>query len=72
MPSITSVADFKAYLASNPLQFVLKLAEPFTVQLTAEDITTLKGQNNIWNDCGDAAVEYRADTKLYIQKVINS
>ena len=65
-------AEMKAWLANNPLQVVYPLATPFTVQLTAEEVTTLKGTNNIWNDCGDTEVEYRADTKLYIQKVINS
>ena len=27
------------------------------------------GENNIWADCGDVEVMYRADTKLYIQKI---
>ena len=53
-------------------QVVYKLATPTTVQLTANEVSTLLGQNNIWNDCGDTDVEYRADTKLYIQKVMSS
>ena len=51
-------------------QVCYELATPFEVQLTAEDdITTLLGQNNIWSDTGDIEVEYRADTKLYIEKL---
>jgi len=33
-----------------------------------EEIKTLLGVNNIWSDAGDVDVEYRADTKLYIDK----
>lgn len=54
------------------IQISGELATPFTVQLTANEISTALGQNNIWNDCGDTEVEYRADTKLYIQKVLNA
>lgn len=68
--SYTSASDFKT--AMNGVKLIYPLATPFTVQLSANDITTLLGQNNVWNDCGDTTVEYRADTKLYIQKVINS
>ena len=62
----------KAWFAENQTDLVYELATPQTVQLTAQEVTTLLGQNNIWNDCGNTEVEYRADTKLYIQKVINS
>lgn len=33
-----------------------------------EEIKSLLGINNIWSDAGDVEVEYRADTKLYIDK----
>lgn len=65
-------AEMKAWLVNNPLQVVYPLATPFTVQLTANEISTLLGQNNIWSDAGTVDVEYRADTKLYIQKVMSS
>ena len=67
-----TVTSFKEWLANNHTQIVYEMAEPITVQLTAEEVTTLKGQNNIWSDAGDVEVEYRADTKLYIQKVLNA
>ena len=39
-------------------QVVYKLAEPLTVQLTPEQISALKGTNNIWADTGDVEVKY--------------
>ena len=64
-----TVDAFKTYLSEHNLELVYPLANPFTVQLTANDIMTLLGQNNIWSDAGDVDVEYRADTKLYIEKL---
>ena len=50
-----------------PVQVTFELAEPVTYQLTNQQvIALLKGSNNIWADTGDVAVEYPADTKLYI------
>jgi hypothetical protein len=45
---------------------VYELATPLTVQLTPSQLSTLLGTNHIWADTGDTAVEYRADTKRYI------
>ena len=42
------------------------------ISLTPEEIETLKGTNNFWSDAGDVSVEYRADTKLYIEKKITA
>lgn len=47
-------------------QVVYQLAEPIEYQLSTQDISTLLGDNNIWSDAGDTAVEYPADTKTYI------
>lgn len=65
--SYTSAAAFKA--AMDGVKLVYPLATPFTIQLTANEISTVLGQNNIWSDAGDVEVEYRADTKLYIEKL---
>ena len=66
-----STADeFNAWAANNGLQVVFTLATPLTYQLTPVEIDTLLGANNIWADTGNVAVEYPADTKLYINKVI--
>ena len=50
-------------------QVVYELATPVTYHLTPQEIITLLGQNNIWADTGDTSVTYRADTKLYIDKM---
>ena len=61
---------FKTLLASEPLQICYYLVTPTTVQLTPTEVTTLLGQNNIWSDAGEVSVVYRADTGLYIDKMI--
>lgn len=53
-------------------QVVYALAEPITYQLPPTEISTLLGINNIWADTGDVSVEYRADTKTYIDNRISS
>ena len=64
----TSVDALKTWLASNPLQVVYPLATPITYNLTPIEVKSLLGVNNIWSNAGDVEVEYRADTKLYIDK----
>ena len=67
--SISSVSAFKKKLAENGTDIVYPLAEPQTYQLTPQEVSTLLGQNNIWADTGDTTVDYRANTKLYIEKL---
>ena len=47
------------------MQYVYKIATPYTIQLEPQQMETLKGTNNIWSDAGETAVTYAADTKLY-------
>ena len=64
---ITTKQGFLAWIAQNPIQLVYELATPVTYQLTNQQvIALLKGSNNLWSTTGDVAVEYPADTKLYI------
>lgn len=50
-------------------EVVYKLDTPQTYQVTTgQQINTLKGRNNVWANAGDAAVEYRADTELHLEK----
>lgn len=63
-------ADFKS--AMSGVQLVYELATPQTYQLTPTQIDSLLGLNNVWADSGDVTVEYIADTKLYIQKVMGA
>ena len=57
---------------TNPLSFFIQYTTPLTYNLTAEQvggiIRTLYGDNNIWSDTGDVSVNYRCDTKKYIDK----
>ena len=64
----TDVATFKA--AMSGVQLCYELAEPVEYTLTANELTTLYGQNNVWTDVGEVSVDYPADTKLYIDNKI--
>ena len=50
---ITSVADFKTFLASNNLQVVYELATPTTLTTQPTPIKSLNGTNNLSVDCGE-------------------
>lgn len=39
-------------------QVCYKLATPLTIQLTPAQLSTLVGENNVWCDAGDVALEY--------------
>ena len=69
--NLNTLALWNAHLAENPITLVYELATPTTIQLTPTQIDSLLGRNNVWADSGDVTVEYIADTKLYIQKVIS-
>lgn len=61
-----SAADFKASFAD--VQIVYRLAEPYTIQLTPQQMQMLKGQNTLQSNCGDTEVTYFVNTKYYIDK----
>lgn len=50
-------------------QVVYALASSTTYPFTAQQISSLFGENNVWADTGDVTAEYTADTKLYIQQL---
>ena len=58
-PDIHSKEDAIAYVNSNPITFIYKLAEPFDIQLTPTQIETLIGDNNIFADTGDIDLTYK-------------
>lgn len=58
-----SVATWKTWLSSNNVQVVYPLATPQTYQLTAQQISLLTGDNNIWSD-GDVTLEYGQDPSV--------
>lgn len=69
---MTSKADYDTYLAAHPLTIVYELQNPISVQLDPVSVASLLGNNNIWSDTGSvASCAYRADTKLYLEKLTN-
>lgn len=60
----TSASEFKTGVSG--VMLVYELAAPQTYQLTPTEVRSLLGLNNVWVDTGDVEVQYRADTKLYI------
>lgn len=48
----------KNYLLANGFEVCYPLATPVTYQLTASEVSTLLGENNIWADTGDTTVTY--------------
>jgi len=54
------VADWKTWLATNPLQVEYKLATPTTIQLTPEQLEMLKGYNRVTIEDGSIELGYIA------------
>ena len=66
-------SDAQTFAQSMATQTVVyTLATPTTTQLTATQVQTLLGTNHIFADSGDVSVEYKADTKLYIDNLIGT
>lgn len=67
----TSYSDVESFTASLAgVKLVFKTNAPYTIQLTPQQMETLKGVNNIWSDAGATEVTYIADTKMYIDNKI--
>ena len=61
-----TIQQFKDYIAGQynngtPVSFVLKLQSPITYQLTPQEISTLRGENNVWGD-GNIELTYKAQS----------
>ena len=66
----TDAATFKSAVSGVMLAY--ELANPTeTIQLTPTEVQTILGSNTFSADTGAVSLEYRCDTKLYIQKVIS-
>lgn len=67
----TTLQEIKNFVGTDGLQICTYLATPIHYPLTPiGDIKTLLGQNNVWADTGDTEIEYRASTKMYIDRKI--
>ena len=64
--NISSLEDFLSALNTSPMTAAYELAEPYTIQLTPQQLSMLRGTNNLWSDTGDTDLVYVADTKMYI------
>lgn len=53
-------------------QLVYPLAQAQTYQLTPTQIHALLGQNNVWADCGNVEVQYKADVQRWVEKMLNA
>lgn len=53
-----TLADWKTWLASNPIQIAYELATPQEITLTPTQIRTLQGSNTITTDADTLSVEY--------------
>ena len=56
--SITSVADWRTYLANNPLQVCYELANPTTLTLTPAELELLKGNNTVSGNGANINISY--------------
>ena len=64
----TDAAAFKTGVSGVMLAYELNTYTSY--QLTPTEVKTLLGNNNIWSDTGSvSSCEYRADTKLYLEKL---
>lgn len=70
----TAMTSFITTLYNNgtPLQVVYPLATPIEIDLTPTEVKSLLGDNNVWSDSGTVEVEYRADTSLVINKILEA
>lgn len=70
--SVTTVSDLRTWLSNNPLHIVYKYATPADIPLTSQNLALLKGDNVIATDADNVDVEYSADIKLYINKMLGT
>lgn len=64
--------DGDTFAASLTGQYLLfELATPQTFALSPTQVTSILGSNNLWADCGASDVTYRADPRLYLEKLTN-
>jgi hypothetical protein len=66
-----NTTDFENAISG--IQIMVKLATPVTYSLTAPQVKSLLGLNNVWCGTGDILdVNYAADTKTYIDNLFAS
>ena len=69
---VTDIDSFYAWLESANVELTYPLATPTEIDLTPTEVKSLLGDNNVWSDSGTVEVEYRADTSLVINKILEA
>ena len=65
----TTYTDASAFKTSvDGVQFAYELADPIRYQLTPQQLSTLKGQNNFWSNADYVEIEYELTETFDIQK----
>lgn len=54
-----TLSDLENIISTNAIEFSYELATPQTYQLTAQQVKSLLGVNNVWADTGDVELEYQ-------------
>lgn len=70
--TVTTTADFKTFLSSNPMQLCYELETPIEITLTAEQISLLKGNNTLTTDGDNIILKYSADIKAWVENQLQS
>ena len=71
--SESTLSEFTTFLTQNDPVFCGKLYSPVTIPLTATQVKSLLGVNNIYADTGNIlSVDYSADTKRYVDNLFAS
>ena len=64
-----TLATFREFLSSNPMEVVYPLATPQTYQLTPQQVNTLVGTNNVWSEQGNIELSYHIPiTNLLVKR----
>ena len=69
--SLDTLAKLNADLANNPIQLVYTKKTADTFSVTPQQISILKATNNIFADSGNVSVTYKADTQLWVEKMLS-
>lgn len=65
--SMTTLAEFNAALADNPINFVAELVTPLIYNLTPVQVMSLLGENVVWSPDGTISnLKYSADISLVV------
>ena len=71
--TIQTVEDFRTWLSSNNFDVVYEKATPVDFTFDSQEMNSLYGVNNFWNDAGgDTTIVYRRDIDLALQAVSSS